>query len=626
MDWLPKPVDFRGDLRSALALPDPEERFAQLAALARLRLGYLETIQLSRAVEASTAGARGFAAVKIAILSSSTVDHLMPAIRIAGLRKKLLLDVRVGQYGQYRQELLQASSPLRDFAPQIILLSLNARDLAGSVPLTATQGAADAAVESSVAALRDLWRQARESWNASVIQQTYFNFSEPLFGSYERAVPGSPAQLIARLNDRVATAAFADGTLLLDIARASERDGIDAWFDRVQWFQGKLEIAPRAAMQYGELLARVVGAQRGLSRKCLVLDLDNTLWGGIVGDDGVEGLVLGEGSAVGEAHLALQRYARQLKDRGVILAVCSKNDPAIAADAFSRHPEMHLRRDDIAAFVANWDPKPENLKLIAQRLNIGLDSLVFVDDNPAERAAVREALPMVAVPELPGDASLYVPCLAQAGYFETVAFTADDSRRGEQYAANLALEAERGASQNLEEFLRGLQMTATVSSISPVDLARVVQLINKTNQFNPTTRRYSADVVSRMASDPANLTLQFRLIDRFADNGLISAMILLAQAGEPGVFVIDTWVMSCRVFGRQLELEAMNIAVEGARRLGAHTLLADYIPTAKNVVVKDVYPNLGFETAEGAAPGATRWKLKLSAYKAQQTHIDRRSE
>ena len=317
-----------------------------------------------------------------------------------------------------------------------------------------------------------------------------------------------------------------DAVSLLDVARASERDGIDTWFDVGHWLQSKMEIAPQSAALYGDMVARIVAAQRGLSKKCLVFDLDNTLWGGVVGDDGLEGIVLGEGSAAGEAHLALQRYAKQLKERGVILAVCSKNDPTIAEAAFRDHPEMHLKRSDIAAFIANWDDKSENLKRIAAQLNIGIDSLVFVDDNPVERARIRQSLPMVSVPELPDDVANYVRCLADAGYFEAVAFTSEDRQRAAQYAANAEREALLGSSQSMDDFLSSLKMSVSYGPFTPVDLARVTQLINKTNQFNTTTRRYTAEQVATFASAADVITLQFRLLDRFGDNGLVSAMIL----------------------------------------------------------------------------------------------------
>jgi len=628
MNWLPGPSDFRGHLKAALQAPDSADGLRRLTALSQHRLDYLQTIQLERALSRLSAeDPSGFSPVKLAILASSTVDHLVPAIRVAALRRHLLIDVYVGQYGQYRQELLDETSRLHRFGPQVILLSLTAHQAVAGVPLTATFEDVDASIGPSIDELRMLWGKARETLHASVIQQTFLNVSDPLFGSYDRLVPGSPARLVARLNERLSEAAAENSVLLLDIARASERDGLDAWFDIARWLQGKLEIAPQAAPAYGELVARVIAAQRGLSKKCLVLDLDNTMWGGVVGDDGIEGIVLGEGSAHGEAHLALQRYAKQLSNRGIILAVCSKNDPAIAEAVFRDHPEMLLKRSDIAAFVANWNDKAANLELIASQLNIGLDSLVFVDDNPAERARIRESLPMVAVPELPEDPANYVRCVADAGYFEAVAFTADDLQRAEQYASNASRQASLASSQSLDDFLSGLEMTVIAGSIQEVDLTRSAQLINKTNQFNPTTRRYSLEEVQQFVASDRCIALRFRLADRFGDNGLVSVMILRPDPEEPDVLDIDTWVMSCRVFGRQLEFEAMNVAVEIAKQQGTRAFRADYIPTPKNAVVSELYPRLGFAPTPDALPaeGASRWLLALDDYEPSETHIARRS-
>ncbi len=278
---------------------------------------------------------------------------------------------------------------------------------------------------------------------------------------------------------------------------------------------------------------------------------------------------------------------------------------------------------DFAAFQANWDDKAQNLKAIATRLNIGVDSLVFVDDNPIERARIRQSLPMVSVPELPDDAAHYVRCLADAGYFEAVAFTADDRNRAEQYAANAEREALLGSAESMDDFLRGLDMTAVYGPFTAVDHARVVQLINKTNQFNTTTRRYAGEEVARIMEDPDSVTLQFRLLDRLGDNGLISTMILRPTPAEDDVLEIENWVMSCRVFGRELEFEAMNIAVEAARERGARALVAEYIPTPKNDVISKLYPSLGFTEVGRPAPanGATRWRLDLTDYVTRNTHI-----
>jgi FkbH-like protein len=624
MSWLPTARDFRDDLRAALNQAKPSDGLERLAALAAHRLGFLETVQLDRALaRLDLKEAPGFAPIRLAILASSTVDHLPPAIRVAGLRRRLLIEVHCGAYGQYRQDLLDAESALHRFGPQAALFSLSAREAIASVPLTATAAEVDSTIGRFIAELRSLWRRAREIGAATVIQQTFIDVSEPLFGGYDRMVPGAPGAVVARLNDRLCEAAAEDGALLLDIARASQRDGIDAWFDVGRWLQGKLEIAPQAAPFYGDLAARILAAQRGLSKKCLVLDLDNTLWGGVIGDDGLDGIVLGEGSAAGEAHLALQHYAKQLKERGIILAVCSKNDANIAEGAFRDHPEMVLRRADIAAFQANWDDKAQNLKAIAAKLNIGVDSLVFVDDNPIERARIRQSLPMVAVPEMPEDPAHYVRCLADAGYFEAVTFTADDRNRAEQYAANAEREALLGSAESMDEFLRGLKMTAVYGPFTAVDHARVVQLINKTNQFNTTTRRYASEEITQIMDDPDSLTLQFRLLDRVGDNGLVSTMILRPTAADDDVLEIENWVMSCRVFGRELEFESMNIAVEAARERGVRALVADYIPTAKNDVISKLYPSLGFTEVDrpATANGATRWRLDFADYVTRNTHI-----
>src|SRR6266446_3326479 len=420
MSWLPIAPDFRGDLRAALDAGILTDCLEKLASLAAYRLGFLETVQLDRALsQLDLKEAPGFLPIRLAVLGSSTIDQLSPAIRVAGLRRRLLISVHSGAYGQYRQDLLDPTSSLHQFAPQAVLFSVTAREAIAAVALTATVTEVDETIARLIGELRSLWRKARENCSAAIIQQTFINV-------------------------------------------------IDSLFDAGRWLQGKLEIAPQAAPLYGDMVARILAAQRGLSKKCLVLDLDNTLWGGVVGDDGLEGIVLGEGSAVGEAHLALQCYAKQLKARGVILAVCSKNDAGIAEAVFREHPEMVLRRSDIAAFVANWDDKAENLKIIASRLNIGIDSLVFVDDNPVERARIRQSLPMIAVPELPDDAAQYVRCLAEAGYFEAVAFTSEDRHRAEQYAENAEREALLGSAQSMDEFLRGLKMSVVFGPFTAV--------------------------------------------------------------------------------------------------------------------------------------------------------------
>jgi FkbH-like protein len=624
----PAATGFRERLISARAIEDSRVRLDSLIALAGAGPGYLETIQLDKAlagVEPAAIEAR-LTRLRVALLSSATINHLIPGLRVAGMRRGFCFDVFAGAFGQYRQELLDPATRLHDFSPEVIVLSLSARPLISSIPIDADVEQVDRALQTEVTDLRGLWRTAQERFGAVVLQQTYVDVFEPLFGSFDRIAAAAPARAIDRLNDLLAHAAREDGVALIDAARASARDGIDAWFDAARWLQGKMEIAPNAAGRYGEMVARVVAAQRGRSRKCIVFDLDNTLWCGVVGDVGIEGLVLGEGSAVGEAHLELQRYARRLKERGVILAVCSKNDPAIAEQAFSRHPEMVLRRSDIACFVANWNDKVENLQAIADALNIGLDSLVFVDDNPAERERIRQALPMIAVPELPEDPAHYVRAISDQGYFEAVSFTQEDTQRAASYAANAQRETLRSAAQSMEEFLRGLEMEVVHGPVGALELERATQLINKTNQFNTTGRRYAAEEIATLAADKASITLQFRLADRLGDSGLVSVMILRPTHPGGDELDIDIWVMSCRVFGRQLEDEAMNIAMELARARGIQALSARYVHTGRNGVIGDLFRNLGFESVTGRGEQDTEyWRLPVSRYVPRKTFIRRRS-
>ncbi len=351
----------------------------------------------------------------------------------------------------------------------------------------------------------------------------------------------------------------------------------------------------------------------------LVLDLDNTLWGGVIGDDGVNGIALGKGHPAGEAYCAMQCYALRLKERGVILAVCSKNDEVNALAPFQEHVDMVLKRSDIACFVANWNDKASNLRQIASQLNIGTDALAFVDDSPFERNLIRQEMPEVMVPELPQDPAFYVECIAQSGYFEALSITAEDRERAGQYRANLVRESLRANATDLEGYLDSLAMEMVWRRFDYAGLQRVVQLINKTNQFNLTTKRYSEADIRSLMSDGNLLTWQMRLKDRFGDNGVIA--ILIARSPGNGDLDLDTWLMSCRVLGRQVEEAALNLVVEDARRLGIRRIIGLYRPTEKNGMVKDMYQRLGFSLLESDGASVTRWALHVDSYVMRKTHI-----
>jgi FkbH-like protein len=316
---------------------------------------------------------------------------------------------------------------------------------------------------------------------------------------------------------------------------------------------------------------------------------------------------------VGEAHLAFQRYALELSRRGVLLAVCSKNDEANALDVFDRHPEMLLRRKHISCFVANWEDKASNLRQIARQLKIGTDSLVFVDDNPFERNLVRQELPEIAVPELPEDPAGFAACLAAAGYFEGLSITNEDQERVNQYRANAEREQLRESTTDMAGYLQSLRMELHSSPFDAIGLQRIVQLINKTNQFNLLTRRYTDTEVQAVMADRAAIHLQFRLQDRFGDNGVIAIVIGKLDAEQK--LVIDTWLMSCRVLGRQVEVATLNVVAKRATEMGATALIGSFRPTSKNEMVKDHYPKLGFDELE-KQDGETSWILSLDRFQA----------
>ena len=449
--------------------------------------------------------------------------------------------------------------------------------------------------------LADCWQTAREELGCQVIQQTALPVFPQLFGNNEHRLPGSPAALVHRFNERVRELADAQGVHILSLEAAAQADGLDAWHDPVLWHRAKQEIHPAASPVYGDLVGRLLAALQGRSRKCLVLDLDNTLWGGVIGDDGLDGIVLGQGSALGEAFVAFQQYARDLTRRGVILAVCSKNEEANALEPFDKHPEMVLKRNDIACFAASWRDKATALRNIAEQLNIGIDSLVFADDNPFERALVHRELPMVAVPELPADPARYVTILARAGYFEGLQLTDEDLTRSEQYQRNLLRESLREQSTDIESYLQSLDMEMRWSRFRRIDQQRIFQLINKTNQFNLTTRRYSEEDVAAVLADDKALSLQLRLLDRFGDNGIIGLVIGRFVDASADIEV-DTWLMSCRVLGRQVEEATLDLVVAAARALGAKRLIGRYRPTKKNGMVAEHYPKLGFAPLPAQGP------------------------
>lgn len=624
LHWLAEQSDWRSALK-AIDANDPAS-WQRVCTLANARLDFTSTINFDRAAQRllglAPPSALDTKPIRLAFFSTSTIDHLLPAMRVAALRRGLHLTLNVGDYGQYLQELNDRASSFYTFKPNAALFAFDATSLLGASGADQSAAASRERIDAVIERLRRIWGLAAAGCGGQVIQQTVMPTCLPLIGNNEHRLAASHRGMIDQLNHRLRESADAEGVDILALDSRIADDGLYSWHSPVLWHRAKQEISPAAAPLYGELVARLLSAQQGRSKKCLVLDLDNTLWGGVIGDDGLGGIVLGQGNALGEAFVAFQSYAKELSRRGIILAVCSKNDEANALEPFEKHPDMVLRRDDIACFVANWEAKPDNLRSIAKTLNIGIDSLVFVDDNPYERNIVRRELPMVAVPELSDDPADYARSLADAGYFEALRITDDDLERSNQYQGNLKREVLRESATDLPSYLKSLDMKLVWRPFDKVDLQRVVQLINKTNQFNLTTQRYSDADVLAMMSDPDWFTLQARLTDTFGDNGIIA--IVIGKRAEPGSsdILIDTWLMSCRVLGRQVEEATMNLIVDQAAKLGGAHVIGQYRPTAKNGMVRDLYSRLGFAKVSPEDQDNTLWRRPVSGYTPYETFIE----
>lgn len=614
LEWLlPPPSDFRDRvkaLRASITAGRLEGLEQELVSLANFGLNLSQLEQLARSADmyAKAAPNGDLRRLRLGLLGDGTQEVIGAALVGTALRHNLLVEVIVGDYGSALQAACDPDSDFRAQDPDFVLVSSDYRTLDLNTGVASTEEA-DGKVEFAAASLRTIVDGLKGWVRGGVLMQTVVPPMEPLFGSLDLVQGQSGYAMVAALNARIAEWARSGDLVVVDVARAASWIGLENWEDPARWHMAKLPQALTVVPFYADVVCRVLGAMAGKARKCLVLDLDNTLWGGVIGDDGVEGIALGQGSASGEAFLEIQRLSKRLRQRGVILAVCSKNEHDAAIKPFREHPEMALAEDDIAVFHANWTDKAANLRAIAETLEIGLDALVFLDDNPAERAQVRRELPMVAVPEVPEDPALYPRTLSAGGWFEAISFVEEDAKRADDYRAQ-AKRRELASTSDVAGYLQSLEMICALKPFDAVNRARITQLVNKSNQFNLTTRRYTEPQIASVESDPDVFTLQVRLSDRFGDSGMISVIIFRKQ---DDAWVNDTWLMSCRVLGRRVEEAVLAAVVRAARAEGVGRLVGEYIPTAKNRMVSGHYKKLGFEQTSDT-DGHTTWVLDLATY------------
>jgi FkbH-like protein len=551
---------------------------------------------------------------RIAVLGSSTTSLLLPVLQALCLRDQIDAEIYEGLYGSIEQEIRTADSGLARFRPDIVVLLTHWRDL----HLESVTASAHAWIDRFIQGRAADWKRLSDSFGCHVIQPSFDHPATDAYGSLSGSLPGGRTSVIERLNLRLRQDAPANVSIL-DMGSVQREVGTSRWQDDKAWYRYRQHPAVRALPALAEACMGHVRAVLGLSRKVLVTDLDNTLWKGVIGEDGLDGIGVGPGSPEGESYLELQQYLLELKRRGILLAVCSKNNLEDAQLPFLRHRHMALRLEDFAVFRANWDDKAANLRALAGELALGLDSFVVLDDNPLEREWIRSQLAEVALVELGSSPLDFVRQLDRGRYFEALSLSGEDLTRADQYRNQAQREQLRTSSASLDDFLRDLKLDASVEKVSEKNIARVTQLINKTNQFNLTTRRYTEAQVRALAQDASGWIGAFQLSDRMDSYGLIGVLVCRASSGDN--WEVDSWLMSCRSLGRQMEKFMFDRMIEAAIARGIRRIVGVYRPTAKNGLVRELYDQAGFRRIK-EEHDEVRYELEVPAQPTvTATHI-----
>jgi len=548
--------------------------------------------------------------IKIGVVGTSSIEHLVDILKFWLALDGFNADIYQSEFNTMEQSILDNKSNLYKFKPDVIWIFSSYRDVMKTeIPWGCTEEVINEQIMSEVNHFTDLWEAIKQHSTSYILQNNADLPLDRIFGNYEGSVVWGRINALRQFNLRIAIETEKrSGVSIFDLDYLSSVYGKRLWFDERYWYYSKHAFTLNAFGFIAFKMSRFVKGIKGKAKKCVVLDLDNTLWGGVIGDDGINGIVLGN-QTVGEAFVDFQKYLKNLKDRGIILSVCSKNQEENAKKPFESHPDMYLKLKDITVFVANWNNKVDNIKYIAESLDIGLDSMVFVDDNPAERGLVKHQLPMVAVPDIPEDPSRYIRIIDQCCYFETILFTNEDSKRTDMYISNLNRKKMKKNCTDITEFLKGLKMKAFVGELDEINLPRISQLINKSNQFHLTTTRYNENQIKAMNEDKNIILRYFKLKDRYGDNGLISVIIM--KRIEESTLFVDTWVMSCRVLARGMEQFIQGEMMEICAQLDVKYIIGKYIPTKKNGLVAKLYKRLGYNLIENKN-GLTIWKYDIN--------------
>jgi len=534
------------------------------------------------------------------------------AIRAMGIERGYNVNLFEAEYNQVERQVLDPTSDYHQFGAKYTIAFQSTHKLLEQFSLSElTSERVNELMQERIQFVRTLC----ETTEGKVIYFNYPEIDDTVFGQYANRTELSFSWQVRKLNYELMQLTQEYPNLFIcDIAALQNKFGRDWMFDSSVYVSTEMILSLDALPYVASRVMDIICAIEGKFHKCLILDLDNTVWGGVVGDDGWENIQVGHGLGIGKAFTEFQEWVKKLKNRGIIIAVCSKNDEDKAKEPFEKNPEMVLRLDDIAVFVANWENKADNIRTIQQILNIGFDSMVFLDDNPVERAIVRENIPAICVPELPKDPGDYLEYLYELNLFETASYSSGDKDRTRQYQTEAKRVQSAQKFTNEADFLKSLEMVSVVEGFTSFNTPRVAQLSQRSNQFNLRTVRYTDGEIAALGVSDKHVCFSFTLEDKFGDNGLICVVILEKKDAE--TLFVDTWFMSCRVLKRGMENFTLNTIVDYAREHGFKRIIGEYIPTLKNGMVKEHFPTLGFEPI-----AENQWVLDVDSYKDRECYI-----
>lgn len=554
---------------------------------------------------------------RLAVIGDCATQHLATAIRGYGVYADLGLSVFDADYNQIDAQTLDAGSELYAFAPNAVLIQMCTEKLYEAFCVTPLNRRATFG-EDTYAQIRQIWQRINENLHTTILQCNFPLMDDGVFGQYGNKTADSFLFQQRKLNFLLMEGCQEiKNVSILDLDAIQAGRGRENFSDPKLYYIAKMPISMEALPAVAKSVVDIIQALRGAVKKCVVVDLDNTLWGGVIGDDGLSGIQIGELGS-GHAFTEFQFWLRELKNRGILLAVCSKNNESTAKEPFEKHPEMVLRLDDFALFVANWQDKASNIRFIQQTLNIGMDSIVFLDDNPFERGVVRSLIPDITVPELPDDPALYLSYIRSLDLFETASFSSADADRTEQYRQEADRSALVAKFTSYDEYLRALEMSAQAAPFDKFHYPRIAQLTQRSNQFNLRTVRYTESEIESVANDDNHITRYYCLHDKYGDYGLISVVIM--DKREDSSLFISEWLMSCRVLKRGMEEFIVNDIIRTASQCGCTKVIGEYIPSPKNAMVADLYERMGFEKCGGY------YIADVSTYKMHKTNITEESK